>query len=118
VRKENAMDKRGGGAGRMQLAAVVLGVLGGLLGLPYVVLSGLLFGGLRDTLGLAFCLLGFLGAALALGRPRLGSLLLLVAGLGYAFAVSWYMLLAAPLLLLAAVLALLASLPAAQGVTR
>ncbi|HEY7833383.1 MAG TPA: hypothetical protein VIG30_07425 [Ktedonobacterales bacterium] len=67
-----------------------------------------LLGGSVDShgwLGLGFALLGLVGAILAWWRPWAGAVLLLIAGVGFAFAVHWWALLATPQLLAAAALA-------------
>ena len=102
----------------MRIAALITGLIGGTLGF----LSGLVvlpFGGVGlalggagagETAGLGFAamglaLFGCVGAALALAKPRLSSVMLLVAGVGSIIAISYFAIVAAPLLLVAALLA-------------
>lgn len=67
-----------------------------------------LLGGTVDShgwLGLGFAIVGLIGAALAWWKPWAGAVLMLIAGVGFAFAVHWWALLATPQLLAAATLA-------------
>jgi hypothetical protein len=99
----------------MRMAAMVLGIVGGIFGLFSAVLAlgiggigqnvGSEGAGLTTTLGaLAFVwsLLALLGAGLALNKPRLAAGLLLVAGIATIISISFFAILAAPLELLAA----------------
>ncbi len=102
----------------MRIAALILGVVGGIFGLIAALLA-LEIGGIGAAVGsqgagltidlgwsaFGFCLLGFLGAGLTMGKPPAGALLLLIAGLGFLVSVSWFVLITAPLFLFAALLA-------------
>lgn len=54
---------------------------------------------------MAFCLLGFLGAGLAMARPTAGGVILLLAAVGFLISVSWFAIVTTPLFALAALLA-------------
>jgi hypothetical protein len=102
----------------MRIAALILGVVGGVFGLIAALLA-LGIGGIGSATGqqgggqiiglgwsaFAFCILGFLGSGLAMGKPKLGAVLLLVAGLGFFISISWFAIITAPLFLIAALLA-------------
>lgn len=102
----------------MRIAALILGVIGGLFGILAALLA-LGIGGIGSATGqqgagtivnlgwsaFLFCLLGFLGSGLAMGKPRLGAGLLAVSGLGFLVSVSWFALITTPLFLMAAMLA-------------
>lgn len=67
-----------------------------------------LLGGTVDShgwLGLGFAILGLIGAVVGMWRPWVAAVILLIAGVGFAFAVHWWALLATPQLLAAAALA-------------
>jgi hypothetical protein len=108
----------------MRIAALIIGILGGLFGILSAVLA-LVVGGIGGSgtvvgLGwsaLVFCILGFLGAGLAMGRPRLGALILLIAAIGITISVSWFAVIAAPLFLVAALLAFLGRRGEAERIT-
>jgi hypothetical protein len=104
----------------MRIGALALGIVGGLLGVMSAVTALLLggIGGAFDAEGsgtivglgfsaLVFCFLGFLGAGLALAKPRIAGLLLLVSAIGITISISLFAVLAAPLFLIAAILAFL-----------
>lgn len=102
----------------MRIAALILGVVGGIFGIIAALLA-LSIGGIGSAVGqegagmivglgwsaFLFCLLGFLGAGLAMGKPRLGALLLAVSGFGFLVSVSWFAIITAPLFLIASLLA-------------
>src|SRR5215210_2148530 len=94
----------------MRLVALLLGVVGGVVGvLAVAILLG--FGGfnpardveqatrllVRGQVAVAFALLGLVGAALAPAKPGLGAGLLLVAALGFLITVSWFAIATTPL---------------------
>ena len=92
----------------MRLAAVLLGALGAVLGLPATWIAA----GTGDVaahlvaLAVASCLLGLLGTRLlAKGRARLGALLLAEALLGLGLGIGEYALIPGTLLLLSCLLA-------------
>lgn len=103
----------------MGVAAMVLGIIGGLFGI-----AGSLFalgvgalGSAAGTVGasqvvglgwvaLALSVVGILGAALALARPKLSGILMLVSAIGGLVAISFGYIVAAPLLFLGGILAL------------
>jgi hypothetical protein len=107
---------RGGGGSR--IAALVLGVVGGIFGI-FAALFALSLGGIGGAFGMkdaafisdlgmsamVFCLLGFLGAGLALPKPVVGGVLLLIAAIGFMISVSWFAIVTTPMFLLAAMLA-------------
>jgi hypothetical protein len=101
----------------VRVAALVLGIVGGVLGLLSAVFA-LGIGGIGSVAGtqgagtviglgwsaMGFAFLGFLGAGLAMGKPRLGGTLLLIAGIGFLISIS-FAVLATPLFLIAALMA-------------
>ena len=96
----------------MRIAALIIGIIAGLFGILSAVLALAVggIGGSSTVVGLgwsalAFCILGFLGAGLAMGKPRLGALILLIAAVGVLISVSWFAVIATPLFLIAATLA-------------
>jgi hypothetical protein len=78
---------------------LVLGVVGGVLGIIGALVAG--------EAAFVFCFLGFLGAGLSIAKPRLGSLLLLIAAIGMIISISEVAIGPAPLLLMASLLAFL-----------
>jgi hypothetical protein len=102
----------------MRIGALVLGIVGGIFGIVAALLA-LSIGGIGSAvgaqgagtvLGLAwwafgFCLLGFVGAGIAMAKPGLSALLLLIASVGFLISVSWFALITAPLFLIASLLA-------------
>lgn len=114
----------------MRVAALVLGIIGGVLG----ILAGILaitVGGLGQAVGaqhagevtglgfLAFAMavVGIVGGALALSKQRVAALLMLIAGIVGFIAVSAFWLLSGPLLLIGALLAFLGRAPKAVATT-
>lgn len=110
----------------MATAALIIGVLGGLAGIVSAML-GLAVGGITAAVGdaaatggpesgmlvgiswaaFAASFVGILGAGLTPRKPRLGAVLLLLAGLAVLLFISWFAVIATPLLLIAALLAFL-----------
>lgn len=111
--------ERSGGRG-MRVAALVLGIIGGVLGL-LAALFALSIGGIGAALqsegassvvslgwsALLFCFLGFLGSGFALSKPRFSSLVLLVSGIGFLISISWFAVITTPLFLMASLFAFL-----------
>lgn len=104
----------------MRVAALVLGVIGGVFGI-FASLFALGVGGLGSAMGtegantviglgwsaMFFCLLGFLGSGLAMAKPRAAAGLLLISALGFIVSVSAFALVTGPLFLIASLLAFL-----------
>jgi len=57
-------------------------------------------------IGLIFCVVALVGAAVTLRMPLIGGLLLLIAGVGIAFVLLWWALLVTPQLIVAGALAI------------
>ena len=100
-------------AGR--ITALGIGLIGGIDAIIInTIVAGFhemqrLMGGTVDShgwLGLGFAILGLIGGAMAWWRPLWAAIVLAVAGVGFAFAMHWWALLATPQLLAAAMLAL------------
>ena len=104
----------------MRAAALILGVVGGLIGLLDSVQTlardgagalgspqGTALTG-RGGLGVILAALAIAGGAMAIAKPRLAAPALLIAGLGGLLAVGGFYLMASPLLVLGALLAFLA----------
>ena len=104
----------------MKVAALVLGIVGGVFGLIAGILA-ITVGGIGQAVGanqagtvtglgfLAFAMavVSLVGGALALSKPRVAALLLLIAGIVGFFAVSAFWLLSGPLMILGALFAFL-----------
>jgi hypothetical protein len=112
----------------MRVAALILGIVGGVFG----IISGLLalgLGGFGSAFGaqgastivglgwsaLVFCFVGFLGAGLAMARPKFGGLLLLVAAVGFTISISWFAIVSGPLFFIAAIFAFFARVSRRKG---
>jgi hypothetical protein len=102
----------------VRIAALVLGVLGGLfgfLGAGFALAVGSVGTALEvsnasQTTGLGwaafvFGILGFLGAGLAMAKPRLGAILLIVSALGVIISISMFGLPAGALFFIGGILA-------------
>jgi len=114
----------------MRIAALIIGIVGGVFGLLSVI-SGLFVGGIGSAAeaegassiighsfaGLFFCILGFLGAGLAMARPLVGGLILLISALGALVAMSLFAIIVSPLFLIAAILAFFGRNRGAERVT-
>ena len=103
----------------MRVAALILGIVGGLVGLADSVLTlardgagafgmpeGTALTG-RGGVGVVLAAVAIAGGAAAITRPRVAALALLIAGVGGLLAVGGFYLMASPLLLIGAVLAFL-----------
>jgi hypothetical protein len=104
----------------MRTGALVLGVLGGIFGIMSAALA-FIIGGLGDffdaegaetvvRLGwsaLFFCLVGLVGAGLAIVRPLVAAVLMLISAIGVTISISLFAIIAAPLFLVGALLAFL-----------
>lgn len=102
----------------MKIAALVIGVIGGVFGIIAAVLA-LTIGGIGTAVGaegasmvtglgwlaLLFCVIGFLGAGLAMAKPVLGAVLLIVSAVGITISISYFAIASAPLFLIAGILA-------------
>lgn len=108
----------------MRVAALILGVVGGLVGLfdsvQTLARDGAALGAPQGTalsgrggLGVVLAFLAIAGGVIAISKPRLAALALLIAGLGGLLAVGGFYLMASPLLFVGAVLAFLARSPSA-----
>lgn len=108
----------------MRIAAMILGLLGGLFGLfgsGCAIVIGAAGSALQQAdgqtvtnLGWAatvFSIVGLLGSGLAMGRPKVGGVLLLIAAVGGTISVSAAYFFAGALLLVAGLLALFAQKP-------
>jgi hypothetical protein len=106
----------------MRVAAMVLGIIGGIIGL-FAGGVALAIGGIGSVAGTqgagtaigggwaALSVLGIVGAALALARPKVAGALMLVAAVGGFVSVFVAYIVAGPLLLIGGLLALLARRP-------
>jgi hypothetical protein len=115
-----------GGTQAVRIAALTLGLLGGIIALSASG-TGLALGGVGAAVGidggaivvgggwaaLAFSVLGLVGAALAIAKPRLAGSLMIVVGIGGFVANLITYVVSGPLLLVAGLLALLAKQPRA-----
>jgi hypothetical protein len=104
----------------MRIAALVLGVIGGVFGIVAALLA-LSIGGIGQAVGaeggsmivslgwssLIFCFLGFVGAGFALAKPKLAGALLLVSSIGFTISISWFAIISGPLFLMASLFAFL-----------
>jgi len=106
----------------MKIAALILGILGGIAGVVgsilVLVLGGIgsAFGGegagTVTTLGwvaLLLSIIGIVGGALALAKPKIAGIVMLVMGIGGFIAVSLGYVVAGPLLIIGGILALVGS---------
>jgi hypothetical protein len=114
----------------MRIAALIIGVIGGIFGLLSVVF-GFAIAGIGNATeaegagtmmnlvfaGLFFCLLGFLGAGLAMAKPLAGAIILLVSALGALISMSFFAIIVSPLFLIAAILAFFGRNSGAERVT-
>ncbi|MBU0478161.1 hypothetical protein KKC91_06305 [bacterium] len=105
----------------MKIAALILGILGGLAGIVGAIMA-LLAGGVGAaleaegastivTLGwVAFplALLGIVGGSLAIAKPKVAGILMLISGIGGFVAVSMGYIIAGPLLIIGGILGLIA----------
>ena len=106
----------------MRIAALVIGITAAVLGLVAVFLAfGL--GGIGRAVGaentqlairagwssLVFDLLGFLGAGLALAKPKIAGALLLVTAVGFTLSLGWIAIVSGPLFLMAGLFAVMGS---------
>ena len=104
----------------MRTGALVLGIIAGLAGIVSAVLALLVggLGGAFDAEGagtvvglgwsaLGFSLLGLVGAALSLAKPRIAAGIMLVASVAVGISISLFAVIAMPLFLVAALLAFL-----------
>lgn len=104
----------------MRVAALTLGMIGAVLGLIAALLA-LSVGGIGNAVGsegsgtvvtlgwaaLAFCFLGFVGSGLALSKPKLAGVLLLITGIGFFISISFFAVVSGPLFLIASLFAFL-----------
>jgi hypothetical protein len=115
----------------MRVAALVLGVIGGVFGI-FASIFALGVGGLGSAVGsqgastviglgwsaMFFCLLGFLGSGLAMAKPKAAALLLLISALGFIVSVSAFAVVTGPLFLIASLLAFLGRGPRQKEVAQ
>ncbi len=114
-------------AGR--LAAAVLGLIGVVLAL----VVNFAYSGVHDFLkisgsstldsshgfvGLGLILVAFIGAVIALFKPRASATLLLIGGAGFFYPVGWFALIASPFMLLGALLAFIDKAPSKTTTTK
>ncbi len=113
----------------MRIAALVIGIIGGVIGLLAATTAGLIGGAAgalstdtqttaqateiagRGGLGVLLSILAMVGAAFAMAKPRFAAVVLALTGFGGLLAVGGFYLLAGPLLLVAALLAFLGRHP-------
>lgn len=114
----------------MRVGALVLGIIGGIIGL-FAAVFALGVGGIGSAFetegastvvglgwsALLLSILGIIGGALALAKPRFAALLMLVAGIGGFISVSLFYIIAGPLLLVGSLLAFLGRSPRGQPLT-
>ena len=114
----------------MRIAALIIGVIGGIFGLISVIF-GFTVAGLGSATeaegagtmmnlvfaGLVFCLLGFLGSGLVMAKPLAGAIILLVSALGALISMSFFAIIVSPLFLIAAILAFFGRNSGAERVT-
>jgi hypothetical protein len=104
----------------MRTGALVLGIIGGIFGIISAVLAFVVGGigdffdaeGAETVVGLGwsalfFCLVGLVGAGLAIVRPVIAAVLMLISAIGDTISISLFAIIAAPLFLVAALLAFL-----------
>jgi hypothetical protein len=104
----------------MRIAALVLGIIGGIFGIMSARLAFLVGGmgdffdaeGAETVVGLGwsalfFCLVGIVGAGLAMVRPLVAAVLMLISAIGVIVSISLFAVIAAPLFLVGALLAFL-----------
>ncbi len=104
----------------MRTGALVLGIIAGLFGIISAVLALFVGGiggaveaeGAQTVVGLGwaalfFSLLGLAGAALAMAKPVISAVIMLVAAIAIAISISLFAVIATPLFLIAALLAFL-----------
>src|ERR1035437_10278852 len=105
----------------MRIAALILGIIGGIIGL-FAAGAAIAIGGVGTAVGanqagmvvslgfaaIGLSVLGIVGAALALAKPKLAGVLMIIAGIGGFIAVSIAYIVAGPLLLIGGLFALLA----------
>lgn len=108
----------------MRLAALILGIIGGIAGIGGAIFAlfvggvGAAFGAseARSVVGLGlaaipFSILGIVGGALSMSRPKTAGIMMLVAAVGGLISVSWGYVIAFPCLLIGSILALIAGRP-------
>lgn len=111
----------------MRVAALILGVLGGVIGL-FMAGGALVIGGVGAAVGaqgastvigggwlaLALSILGIIGGALAMAKPKLAGWFMVIAAVGGFISVFMAYIVAAPLLLIGGILALVSKGKATQ----
>jgi hypothetical protein len=104
----------------MRTGALVLGIIGGIFGIISAALA-FVVGGMADFVdaegaetvvglgwsALFFCLVGLVGAGLAIVRPVVAAVLMLISAIGVTISISLFAVIAAPLFLVGALLAFL-----------
>lgn len=105
----------------MRIALRVIALIIGIIGFVDGVIANFIVAAYRDVahligvtaaqshgiIGFGICLVGLIGAVIALRLPIVGAVLLLIATIGFFAIVRWWGLLASPQFALAAVLAIL-----------
>lgn len=106
----------------MKLAALILGIIGGVAGIIGSIIV-MVIGGIGSVIGgegattvtslgwvaLLFSLVGIVGGALALAKPKIAGIMMLFVGVGGIIAVSIGYVVAGPLLIIGGILALVSS---------
>lgn len=104
----------------MRVTSLILGIIGGIAGFSGAVFA-LFFGGVdaafsasgtSSIVGLGivaifFSLIGLVGGALALNRPKIAGIMMLIAAIGGLISISWGYVVAFPVLLIGGILALI-----------
>ena len=106
----------------MKIAALILGILGGIAGIVGSILV-LVLGGIGSAIGgegagtvatlgwvaLLLSLVGIVGGSLALAKPKIAGIIMLLMGIGGLICISLGYVVAGPLLIIGGILALVGS---------
>lgn len=106
----------------MKIAALILGILGGIAGIVGSIMA-MMIGGIGSALNsegsgtvtslgwvaLLFSIVAIVGGALALAKPKVAGIMMLLMGIGGIIAVSIGYVVAGPLLIIGGILALVGS---------
>ena len=106
----------------MKIAALILGIIGGIAGLIGSVMA-MMLGGIGSALGgegagtitslgwvaLLFSIIAVVGGALAIAKPKVAGIMMLLMGVGGLICVSLGYVIAGPLLIIGGILALVGS---------
>ena len=94
----------------MKLAATILGITGGIAA-AFVAWGAMIFGGIGPLgfAGLFFALVGIVGGAIAIPKPKIAGILMLIGGIGGNICVNVLSVLCGALLIIGGILALIAA---------